>query len=62
MIDRFVETQARGHWREHFPEIAQYAPFDLRKMSCCRGYLLKRLPQPRAMTNSAASSSHVPIV
>jgi nucleoside-diphosphate-sugar epimerase len=28
MIDWLVETQARGDWREHFPEIAQYDPFD----------------------------------
>jgi nucleoside-diphosphate-sugar epimerase len=28
MIDWLVETQARGDWREHFPEIARYDPFD----------------------------------
>ncbi len=28
MIDWLVETQARGDWREHFPEIASYDPFD----------------------------------
>jgi hypothetical protein len=28
MIDWLLETQARGDWREHFPEIARYDPFD----------------------------------
>jgi len=28
MIDWLVETQARGDWREHFPEIARYDPLD----------------------------------
>jgi nucleoside-diphosphate-sugar epimerase len=28
MIGWLVETQARGDWREHFPEIVRYDPFD----------------------------------
>jgi len=48
MIDRFVETQARGDWREPFPEIAQYDPFDF----AAEDELLSRI-SPEALAAAA---------